>query len=76
MTQTHTPIAIVTGGSRGLGKNMVQKLAQRGTDVIFTYRSNRAEADARVADLTALGRRAAALQLDAGKIATFPENIK
>ena len=42
MTQSHTPIAIVTGGSRGLGKNMVQKLAQRGTDVIFTYRSNRA----------------------------------
>jgi NAD(P)-dependent dehydrogenase (short-subunit alcohol dehydrogenase family) len=72
MTQTHTPIAIVTGGSRGLGKNMVQKLAQRGTDVIFTYRSNRAEADALVAELTAQGRRAAALQLDAGKIATFP----
>uniref|UniRef100_B2UC39 Putative dehydrogenase/reductase oxidoreductase protein n=1 Tax=Ralstonia pickettii (strain 12J) TaxID=402626 RepID=B2UC39_RALPJ len=39
MTQTHTPIAIITGGSRGLGKNMVQKLAQRGTDVIFTYRT-------------------------------------
>ena len=61
MTQTHTPIAIVTGGSRGLGKNMVQKLAQRGTDVIFTYRSNRADADALVAELTAQGRRAAAL---------------
>ena len=67
MTQSHTPIAIVTGGSRGLGKNMVQKLAQRGTDVIFTYRSNRAEADALVAELTALGRRAAALQLDAAR---------
>ena len=72
MTQSHTPIAIVTGGSRGLGKNMVQKLAQRGTDVIFTYRSNRADADALVAELTAQGRRAAALQLDTGKIATFP----
>ncbi|MEW6316854.1 MAG: SDR family oxidoreductase, partial [Pseudomonadota bacterium] len=72
MTQTHTPIAIITGGSRGLGKNMVQKLAQRGTDVIFTYRTNRAEADALVAELTAQGRRAAALQLDTGKIATFP----
>ncbi|CAJ0804663.1 3-oxoacyl-[acyl-carrier-protein] reductase FabG [Ralstonia psammae] len=72
MTQPHTPIAIVTGGSRGLGKNMVQKLAQRGTDVIFTYRSNRAEADALVAELAAQGRRAVALQLDAGKIATFP----
>ena len=72
MTQTHTPIAIITGGSRGLGKNMVQKLAQRGTDVIFTYRTNRAEADALVAELAAQGRRAAALQLDTGKIATFP----
>ena len=57
MTQSHTPIAIVTGGSRGLGKNMAQKLAQRGTDVILTYRSNRAEADALVAELTAQGRR-------------------
>jgi NAD(P)-dependent dehydrogenase (short-subunit alcohol dehydrogenase family) len=71
MPQSHTPIAIVTGGSRGLGKNMVQKLAKNGTDVIFTYRSNRAEADALVAELTAQGRRAAALQLDTGKIGTF-----
>lgn len=69
--QSPTPIALVTGGSRGLGRNMVQKLARGGTDVIFTYRSNQAEAQALVAELAALGRRAAALQLDAGQIATF-----
>ena len=64
--QSPTPIALVTGGSRGLGRNMVQKLARGGTDVIFTYRSNQAEAQALLAELAALGRRAAALQLDAG----------
>lgn len=69
--QSPTPIALVTGGSRGLGRNMVQKLARGGTDVIFTYRSNQAEAQALVAELAALGRRAAALQLDAGQIAIF-----
>ncbi|MHA6830014.1 SDR family NAD(P)-dependent oxidoreductase [Ralstonia pseudosolanacearum] len=70
-SESHTPIALVTGGSRGLGRNMVQKLARSGTDVIFTYRSNEAEAQALVAELAALGRRAAALQLDAGQIASF-----
>lgn len=70
--QSRPPIALVTGGSRGLGKNMAQKLARNGIDVIFTYHSNQAEAEALVAELTALGRRAAALQLDAGRIASFP----
>jgi len=64
-------VAIVTGGSRGLGRNMVQSIAGRGTDVIFTYRSNEAEADALVAELEAMGRRAAALQLDLGDAGTF-----
>ncbi|MDO3526172.1 SDR family NAD(P)-dependent oxidoreductase [Ralstonia pseudosolanacearum] len=74
--QSPTPIALVTGGSRGLGRNMVQKLARGGTDVIFTYRSNQAEAQALVAELAALGRRAAALQLDAGQIATFADAVR
>ncbi len=64
-------VAIVTGGSRGLGRNMVQSIAGRGTDVIFTYRSNEAEADALVAELEGMGRRAAALQLDMGDAGTF-----
>ena len=46
MPQENTrKIAIVTGGSRGLGRNTVLNLAKRGIDSIFTYRSNRAEAD-------------------------------
>ena len=64
-------VAIVTGGSRGLGKNMVQHIAGRGTDVIFTYQSNKDAADRLVAEVEGMGRRATALQLDVGDAATF-----
>ena len=64
-------IALITGGSRGLGRNMAHHLAARGTDIIFTYRSRRDEADAVVADLALIGRKAVALQLDTGKVADF-----
>ncbi|RSK31752.1 SDR family NAD(P)-dependent oxidoreductase [Hymenobacter metallilatus] len=66
-----TKIALVTGGSRGLGKNMAQHLAQKGLDVILTYHSKQDEAEAVVAELQAQGRRAAALQLDASNIGSF-----
>ncbi|RUL71091.1 SDR family NAD(P)-dependent oxidoreductase [Dyella choica] len=66
-----TPIALITGGSRGLGKNMVLRLAEHGTDVVLTYRSNQAEAEAVVASVTKLGRRAVALPLDVGKTSSF-----
>ncbi len=62
-------IAVVTGGSRGLGRATVLALATRGVDSIFTYNSSEAEA-AKVVDLVA-GARAVALQLDTGKTATF-----
>ena len=68
---TWTPIALVTGGSRGLGKNTALHLARNGSDVILTYRSQAAEAQAVVAEISALGRRAIALQLDTGNIASF-----
>lgn len=68
---THTPITLVTGGSRGLGRNMAIQVARGGGDVILTYRSNRAEADAAVAEIEKLGRRAVALSLDVGDSATF-----
>ncbi|MFL6695607.1 MAG: SDR family NAD(P)-dependent oxidoreductase, partial [Vitreoscilla sp.] len=71
MTTSHTPIALVTGGSRGLGRSAVLKLAERGTDAIFTYKSNEAEAQAVVRQVEALGRRAVALQLDAGDSKSF-----
>ena len=63
---TSNPIALITGGSRGLGRDMALKLAAQGTDVILTYRSRREEADAVVAAIEAAGRRAVALQLDVG----------
>lgn len=64
-------IALVTGGSRGLGKDMALKLAQQGLDVILTYRSQQAEAAAVVAEIEALGRRAVALPLNAADLSTF-----
>lgn len=71
MSTTSTPIALITGGSRGLGKNMVLRLAEHGTDVVLTYRSNQAEAEAVVEAVKKLGRRAVALPLDVGKASTF-----
>jgi NAD(P)-dependent dehydrogenase (short-subunit alcohol dehydrogenase family) len=64
-------IAIVTGGSRGLGRNTVLRLAERGVHSIFTYNSNRAEADKVVAAASEAGARAIALQLETGNIHSF-----
>ena len=64
-------IALITGGSRGLGRNTAVHLARSGVDVVLTYHSNKAEADAAVDEIRALGRKAAALQLDTGDVATF-----
>ena len=75
MSLNHPPsesrIALVTGGSRGLGRSTVLALARRGVDSIFTFNTNQAEAEA-VASLAAeAGRRATALQLDTGRVAGF-----
>ena len=64
-------IALITGGSRGLGRNMAHHLATKGVDIIFTYHSNREQADSLVAELKEMNRKAVALQLDTGKVATF-----
>ena len=64
-------IAIITGGSRGLGKSAALKLAQQGVDVVVTYHSKEAEAAAVVAEIEALGGKAAALQLDVGVSSSF-----
>jgi len=63
--------AIVTGGSRGIGRSTVLCLAKRGVRTIFTYKSNRAEADAVVALAAKAGAPAIALQLDIGDTASF-----
>jgi NAD(P)-dependent dehydrogenase (short-subunit alcohol dehydrogenase family) len=70
-THSNTPIAVVTGGNRGLGRNTAIALARTGSDVLLTYRSNRKEADAVVAEIEQLGRRAVALPLDVSASQTF-----
>jgi len=64
-------IALVTGGSRGLGRNTVLNLAKRGVNSIFTYNLNRAEADKVVAAVSETGAKAAALQLDTSDVSSF-----
>ena len=64
-------IALVTGGSRGLGKDMALKLAQKGIDVILTYNSKAQEAQEVVAQIEQTGRKAAALQLNTGDLVSF-----
>ncbi|GAA0441207.1 short-chain dehydrogenase [Acrocarpospora corrugata] len=64
-------IAIVTGGNRGLGRDAVVRIAEDGTDLIFTYRTHPEEAQEVVAVVEKLGRVAVALRLDAGDIGSF-----
>jgi len=64
-------IAIVTGGSRGIGRNTVLCLAGRGVRSIFTYHANRAEADKVVALAEEAGAKAIALPLDVGQAGDF-----
>jgi NAD(P)-dependent dehydrogenase (short-subunit alcohol dehydrogenase family) len=64
-------IALVTGGSRGLGKNAALKLADRGTDIIFTYNSQQQAALDVVAEIEQKGRKAAAIQLNVSDVAGF-----
>jgi NAD(P)-dependent dehydrogenase (short-subunit alcohol dehydrogenase family) len=70
-TTTSAPIALITGGNRGLGRATALALAAAGVDPIITYRSNEAEAAEVVAAVQALGRRAAALALDTADVASF-----
>jgi NAD(P)-dependent dehydrogenase (short-subunit alcohol dehydrogenase family) len=71
MTASTAKIAIVTGGSRGLGRNTVLSLARRGVDSIFTYQSNLAEARKVVGMVVEAGRKAVALPLDTGDVGAF-----
>jgi NAD(P)-dependent dehydrogenase (short-subunit alcohol dehydrogenase family) len=68
-----TKIALVTGGSRGLGRNTALNIARHGGDVIITYRSREEEARAVVAEIEALGCKALAFQLDTGDVGAFAD---
>lgn len=72
MTDTRkVPIALITGGSRGLGRSMALHLAERNVDVLFTYRAAAAEANEVRDRIRALGRKAVALPLDVADSASF-----
>ena len=69
--ENRNKIALVTGGSRGLGKDMVLRLAEKGIHVILTYNTKAAEAQAVVAQIEQTGRKAVALQLNTGDVKSF-----
>jgi len=64
-------IALITGASRGLGKNAALKLAAKGIDILLTYNSNQQEAQNVVAEIEKLGVKAAALQLNVADVSGF-----
>ena len=68
---TPKKIAIVTGGSRGIGRSTVESLAKRGGNTIFTYHTHGTDAETVVATVKDAGAKAIALQLDAGNAASF-----
>lgn len=71
MTNKANKIALVTGGSRGLGKNAALQLAKRGFDVLITYQTKKEEAETVVAEINAIGQKAFALQLDIATTSGF-----
>jgi NAD(P)-dependent dehydrogenase (short-subunit alcohol dehydrogenase family) len=75
MSNENIKTAIITGGSRGLGRNTAINLARRGVDILFTYHSNLPEAQSLIREVEATGRKAGALQLDAGKVSSFDDFI-
>jgi len=68
-------IALVTGGSRGLGKDMALSLAKKGIDVILTYNTKKAEAEKVVSQIEKSGRKAVALRFDVSDIKSFDNFI-
>lgn len=68
---TKTRAAVITGASRGMGRNTAFNLARRGVDEIFTYHSNQTEAESLIREIDAMGRKAAAFRLDTGDLRAF-----
>jgi NAD(P)-dependent dehydrogenase (short-subunit alcohol dehydrogenase family) len=66
-----TRIGIITGGSRGLGRNTAINLARRGVDILVTYCTNQKEAESLIREAEALGRKAAGFRLNTGDVRSF-----
>ncbi|MEH6407344.1 MAG: SDR family oxidoreductase [Leeuwenhoekiella sp.] len=73
MEKVKNKIALVTGGSRGLGRDMALSLAKKGIDVVLTYNSNEKKANEVVAEIESLGQKAIAFQLDTSNVKLFDE---
>lgn len=73
---TNNKIALITGGSRGLGKNMAIAIAKKGIDVILTYNTDKEAADKVVDEIKSLGQKAVAFQLDTSNVKLFDNFIK
>ena len=69
-------ITLITGASRGLGRNAALAIARKGGDVVITYHSRSDDAQSAVAEIAGLGRKAVALQLDTGKVAGFADFVE
>ena len=64
-------IALITGGSRGLGRDMAINIAKKGIDIIFTYHANKSAAEEVIAEIEKVGQKAKAFQLDTSNISSF-----
>lgn len=71
-----TKTALITGGSRGLGRNMAIRLAEKGNDVIITYNSNKQEAENVIREIESHGQKGAAFQLNTGDTRSFDAFFK
>lgn len=74
--KTRTKIALITGASRGIGRNAALKIAQKGLDVIITYKSNKEDAETLVKQIQIMGRHAIAFQLDTKDFKSFDTFVK
>lgn len=72
----NTKIVLITGGSRGLGRNSAIAAAKKGLDVVITYNTNKSAADEVLAEIKAIGRKGYALQLDTSNTAEFDSFVK
>ena len=70
-----TKIALVTGGSRGLGKDMAISLSKKGIDVVLTYQKNKEDAEKVVSEIKEMGQKAVALQFDVSDIPSLDNFI-
>lgn len=73
-----TKLVLITGGSRGLGRSMALHLAEKGRDIIITYHRQQSAAETTVEEITRMGRKAIALQLDisdSASLTSFSEHL-